>query len=70
MYGIELHQAADPALVVSDLPPDTGTLIPLDPNTFGVGTRDAWRRTPATNQAVLAASGRRRSAATHRSMRW
>jgi hypothetical protein len=56
VYGIELKHQSDPVLVVSDLAADTSTLIPLDPNTYGIGHAQVAQDT-ATNRAVLAASG-------------
>ena len=55
LYGIELNQQSAPALVVSDLTTGTGTLIPLDPETYKVGSAVVAQDT-TRNRAVLAAS--------------
>jgi hypothetical protein len=55
LYGIELNHHSDPALVVSDLTTGTGTLIPLDRETFKVGSAVVAQDT-TRNDAVLAAS--------------
>jgi len=55
VYGIELKHHDDPALVVSDLRADTSTLLPLDPNTYGIGHALVAQDT-RRNRAVLATS--------------
>jgi hypothetical protein len=55
VYGIELKHQDDPALVVSDLRADTSTLLPLDPDTYGIGHALVAQDT-RRNRAVLATS--------------
>jgi hypothetical protein len=56
LYGIDLQHADKPALVVTDLTQGTSNLIPLDPNTFGIGASVQVGQDSTTNQAVLASS--------------
>jgi hypothetical protein len=55
LYGIQLNQHSDRALVVSALTTGTGTLIPLNRETYKVGSAVVAQYT-ARNRAVLAAS--------------
>jgi hypothetical protein len=53
LYGIDLNHHSDPYLLVTDLVADTSSAIPLDVETYKVGSAQMaqWR-----NRAVLAAS--------------
>jgi hypothetical protein len=55
LYGIDLNHGSAPGLVVSDLTTGTGRLIPLDPETYKVGSAVVAQDTMG-NHAFLAAS--------------
>jgi hypothetical protein len=55
LYGIELNHQSAPALIVSDLASGTGRLIPLNRETYRLGTTVMAQDT-ATNRGVLASS--------------
>jgi hypothetical protein len=55
LYGIDLNHGSAPGLVVSDLTTGTGRLIPLDPETYKIGSAVVAQYT-MRNHAFLAAS--------------